>query len=202
MAEFPTRESDIIALALKLIEGFTENPDVFPSPPVTPEQLRATLERFKDADEAAAKASGAARDAHVLKDEILEELTDQMRSKLKYAESVAGREEGKLSLVGWAGRRSGSALEPPEEPRGLEIVKTGRNWLVLDWKEPRGGGQVAGYQVEVATREEGVWREAGMSLSSEKLVAEQQRGVELEYRVFSANRAGRSLPSNTVRVTL
>ena len=55
MAEFPSREGEIIALALKLIQGLTENPDVFQSPVISPEELTATLERFQDAEEEAAK---------------------------------------------------------------------------------------------------------------------------------------------------
>ena len=55
MAEFPSREGEIIALALKLIQGLTENPDVFQSPVISPEELTATLGRFQDAEEEAAK---------------------------------------------------------------------------------------------------------------------------------------------------
>ncbi len=33
---FPKTESEIIALAQKMISGFTNNPN-FPSPPITPE---------------------------------------------------------------------------------------------------------------------------------------------------------------------
>jgi len=161
MARFPAREGEIISLALKLIEGLTDYPDTFPSPAIPPEELAADLRRFQDTSEAAAKATGAARDAHALKDEALVDLTEHMRSDLKYAESMAGRNEGKLALVGWGGRDSRTGLEPPAQARDLEVVRSGKGWVALDWRQAPDGGEVAAYKVQVSRPEEGVWREVG-----------------------------------------
>ncbi len=46
MAEFPSREGEIIALALKLIQGLTENPDVFQSPVISPDAITTRILDF------------------------------------------------------------------------------------------------------------------------------------------------------------
>ena len=63
--------------------------------------------------------------------------------------------------MGWGGRKSGGALEPPTQARDLEIVKTGKDWVLLDWKQPAEGGYVAAYEVQAHKAEEEVWREVG-----------------------------------------
>jgi len=202
MARFPSREAEITAAAVKLIEGLTDNPEIFPSPSVPPDELAVTLQRYRDAAEAAAKATAAARDAYSLKDDALEDLTDQMRSDYKYAESVAGRDEGKLLLVGWAARASRNRLQPPAQARDLEVVRSGKGWISLDWRQAPDGGEVAAYEVQVSRPEEGLWQNVGTALDTELLLSNQERGVELEYHVVAVNRAGKANPSNAVRVTL
>lgn len=57
--EFPTREEDIIALAKKIIEGLKKHPDLFPSPPISADELQKQLDNFiasKKAEEAAQAA--------------------------------------------------------------------------------------------------------------------------------------------------
>lgn len=44
--EFPTSETELIALAEKMIAGLTNHPDIFPSPPVSAAELRKMLDKF------------------------------------------------------------------------------------------------------------------------------------------------------------
>ena len=61
MARFPITETQIEALARRMIAGFIEHTDVFPSPWVHPEKLEATLREFTAASERAVETRAAAK---------------------------------------------------------------------------------------------------------------------------------------------
>jgi hypothetical protein len=189
-------------LAGDLIDGLTEHAETFPSPPVPPDQLQALLQEFKQAREAAATATGAARDAHNSKDDALEELTEGMKANLKYAEIAVNQEEGKLNLIGWGARKARSALDTPGRARDLEVVRSGKGWIFLDWKPPVDGGEPAAYKIQCSRPEDGVWKDVGTAIETELLLNDQERGVDLQYHVIAMNRAGQAEPSNIVRVVL
>ena len=63
-------------------------------------------------------------------------------------------------------------------------------------------GSYQAYKVQVARPEEGVWKDVGMSVETELLVSDQERGVDLQFHVIAVNRAGEGGPSNIVRVVL
>jgi hypothetical protein len=202
MAKFPSRENDVTVLAQDMIDGLTEHGSTFPSPPVPPDELEAAFQTFKAAREAAAKAEGEARDAHALKDDALQELTDSMKSDLKYAEITVNGEDGKLSLIGWGGRKARSMLAAPGRARDLEVVRSGKGWIYLDWKAPVDGGEPAAYKIQCSHPEEGLWKDVGTAIETELLLSNQERGVDLHYHVIAMNRAGQAEPSNIVRVLL
>ena len=64
------------------------------------------------------------------------------------------------------------------------------------------GGDVAAYKVQVARPEEGVWKDVGMSVDTQLMVNDQERGVDLQFHVIAVNRSGEGGPSNIVRVVL
>jgi hypothetical protein len=202
MATFPTRENDVMALADDLIKGLTRDAEIFPSPPTSAEELQASFDKFQQAREAAATADGAARDAHGAKDEALDELTDKMKADLKYAEITTDQDEGKLNLIGWGAPRARNRLDRPGRARDLEVVRSGKGWIYLDWKPPVEGGDVAAYKVQCSHPEEDLWKNAGTAIETELLLNDQERGVDLVYHVIAMNRAGEALPSNIVRVVL
>jgi hypothetical protein len=199
---FPTRENDIRVLAELLIDGLVDHPEYFPTPPVTPEDLKASFDSYKVTRDTAIKAAGAAKDAFDVKDEALDVLTEHMRANLKYAEFAAGGDEGKLNMLGWGGRRSSKSLETPAQPRFLEVARSGKGWIFLDWKPPLEGGEVAAYKVQAAHPEDGVWKDVGMSVDTNLMLNDQERGVDLQYRVVAVNRVGDGPPGNIVRVVL
>ena len=75
------------------------------------------------------------------KDDALENLTDAMKSDIRYAENKVDYDDDKLKLIGWAGRQTATALTPPGQSRLLEAPKQGEGWVFLDWKQPVEGGR-------------------------------------------------------------
>jgi len=202
MARFPKSEAEVAVLAQRIIHGLTANPEDFPTPPVVPDELQTALAEYIAARDAAATSAAAAAQGTAAKDEALQVLTDQMKADLRYAENTHNYDHGKLRLLGWGGRSERTSLQVPGQVRTLEVVKEGEGWVLLDWKEPGEGGQVAAYKVQYRRREEGPWRDVGMGVDSQILLNGQERGVELEYRVIAVNKAGEGEPSNIVTSVL
>ena len=202
MAKFPRREDGIVALAGEMSAGLTANPTVYPAPPVAPLDLETAMGTYIAAREAAVAEAAAAEQATTTKEEALEGLTDAMKADLRYAENTVDFDDDKLKLLGWGGRKAGTSLEPPGQPRTLEAPREGEGWLFLDWKEPVEGGKVASYKIERRERPEGPWSIAGVAMETEVTLASQERGKEFEYRVIAVNKAGEGMPSNTVMAVL
>lgn len=201
--QFPKTESKIIALAQKMISGFTNNPN-FPTPPITPEQLQARLDAAVSSSDAQVSAMAAAKQATDAKQADFESLITDMKTMLHYAEDTVHGDDSKLSELGWGGRAEPHALEVPGQPRLLEVLEQGAGWLTLDWKKPADGGAAASYRIERRDLSEGggAWKLAGMAVDTEITLNNQTRGKEFEYRVIAVNKAGDGGPSNTVTALL
>lgn len=202
MARFPKRETDIERLAKDVVKGLTEHTDVFPAPPVAPDDITTSLASYNDARDAAIEAAAAAKSGTAVKDDALDTLVEQVKSDLRYAESIARGDSGKLQLVGWGGRRSPTPNDLPGQARTLEVMKEGDGWLFLDWKEPTDGGLVSAYKVQRRKREGGKWTNVGTAVESQMTLNGQEQGVEFEYQVMALNKTGEGPPSNIVRAVL
>ena len=202
MAKFPRSEPEVAALALVVREGLIAATEDFPNPPITPDELQTLIDAYNTAKAATVTAESAAREQHALKDEVLEALVDGIKANLRYAEVTVRDHPEKLNVLGWGPPREDTDLEAPGEVRDIGTVSHGPGWLVLDWKSPVDGGQVAAYTIQRRRRAEGSWHDIGTSVDTEDLVANQERGVEFEYRVVAVNRAGTGKPSAAVAVTL
>jgi hypothetical protein len=202
---FPIREAEIIALAYKIIAGMTENPD-FPSPPVSPSELRNQLEVLISRSDAQVATHAAAKQATEAKQSALNEIIFSMKAMLRYAETMVRGNGAKLSMLGWGARREATThlLEIPGQPRALEARYHGEGWLILDWKKPADGGEPACYKIERRgpTESGSTWTIAGISTDIEVRLNNQERGKEWEYRVLAENKTGESLPSNVVVAVL
>ena len=202
MAKFPTREAEVAALAGTIIHGLTEHGDDFPACPVAVETLQESLNRYNTARDLAASAQGVAAEAFEEKDDAVQELSDNMKDVLRYAETAARHDEGKLKHIGWSGRRDAAEVVPPGAPRTLEVKREGRGWVYLDWKTPSDGGTVSAYRVITRPAGHTEWKEAVLCFESMTVLTDQPEGVEIEYQVIGINKAGESLPSNLITAVL
>ena len=202
MARFPSREADVAALAGSVIVGLTESADDFPAPPVPAADLKIALDGYLASRDKASVADGAAAEAHGEKDEAFEELADSLRANLRYAEEAVKHDGEKLRQLGWGARKAPRALEAPGQVRTLDAVREGPGWVYLDWKAPSDGGAVAAYRVESRKQMGGEWQLVSMTIDSQVVLPDQERGVDLDFQVIAVNRAGKGEPSNVVSAML
>jgi hypothetical protein len=202
MASFPLREADIVALAHDIATGLAAHPEIYPAPPFGPDQINAAIAAVAAAHDTAVNASAQAKQATGAKDEALDTLVEMMKANLRYAESATRFDGGKLELLGWGAPRNRTPTGLPGQVRTLEVLREGKGWVFLDWKEPGEGGQPAAYKVQ--RRKPGVtdWVDVGIAVESEVTLNGQESGVELEYQVIALNKAGEGPASNIVRAVL
>lgn len=202
MARFPRTEAEVVALAEAMISGLADNAAVYPAPPVLPADLTALISAYTVVKNDSIAAQAAAEQATADKDDALEELVDAMKSDIRYAENTVDFDDDKLKLIGWAGKKAATALQPPGQSRLLEAPKQGDGWVFLDWKAPIDGGAPSAYKVMRRERPAGPWEEVATAVISEATLVEQPKTKELEYRIIAVNKAGDGEPSNTAMVVL
>lgn len=202
MARFPDREAEIKELAQNIVTGLAASAGDFPTPPVVSLDLQALLDSFITLCDEQVAAQAAAEQVTVTKQAGLDELVTAMRADLRYAEDAVNYDDAKLSSLGWGGKAAPTALEVPGQPRALEVPRQGEGWVFLDWKKPADGGAVAAYKIERRERPVGDWTLISMAIDSETTLNNQERGKDWEYRVVATNKAGESVPSNTVGAVL
>ena len=202
--QYPSREAEILRLANDIAAGLAAHTEVFPAAPFSPEELEQALAEHDGNREAAIQARATAAQSTADKDGSLAKIQDMSKSVIRYAENHSRSDDGQLQLLGWGGRRSRTVTvtEPPGQPRTLEVIREGKNWIFLDWKESMEGGEVAAYRVQRRTRDNGDWMDVGMSVESEVTLNGQESGVEYEYRVSGVNKAGEGPASNIARAVL
>jgi hypothetical protein len=205
MAEFPQLENEILQFGERIAAGFRANPDVFPDPVVTPDQLEAQRAEFFQARKRADEARAAAKQATKHKKEVLQRYKSTLRDALRYAESVTSSDNRKLSLIGWGARRAGKRLQAPGQVLELRIEREGPGWIELSWEAPpkeTGTGRVRFYEVQRSRLGKNEWTVAAGSADTSVRLDNQERGVEWEYRVIAANIVGRGKESNVVMAVL
>jgi len=201
---FPYREAEILRLANDIAAGLAAHTDVFPASPFSPEDFQNALDEHDGNREAAIRARASAAQSTDAKDQSLARIQDMSKSVIRYAENLTRGDDGQLQLLGWGARRSRTltVTEPPGQARTLEVIREGKDWVFLDWKEPAEGGEVAAYRVQRRKRDIGDWVDVGMSVESDVTLNGQEAGVEYEYRVIAVNKAGEGPASNIVRAVL
>jgi len=202
MARFPRTESEVKALAQNIVTGLAANPADFAAPPVASVDLQALLDSFITLCDDQVAAQAAAEQATETKAAGLEELITAMKADLRYAEDAVNFDDAKLTALGWGGMAAATALEVPGQPRSLESPRQGEGWIFLDWKKPADGGAVAAYKIERRELPTGTWMLVSMAIESEATLNNQERGKDWEYRIIATNKAGESIPSNTIAAVL
>ena len=207
MAEVPRRESDVLALANAMVDGYTAYPAEFPNSDVA--TLTTVREDYKSARLTQICMVAAAKLATDEKDVKLEALADLMRVQLEQSEVDVAANPDALRLIGWGPEAPGQPSRPPGQPRALAAADQGPGTLVLDWKPPAPGpaGPVRTYVVERREQPVGggafsAWQQVGASLTPEAHLTNQPRNQQLEYRVRAVNLAGQGKPSNTLACVL
>ena len=202
MAQFPTRETEIAALAETIIAGLIANPTVYPNPPYPPADMQLVLNSYHQILQELTAAQAQAELVRTYKDSQLGELVDKMKANLRYAENTVDYDDDELKRLGWGGPKAPTPLEPPGQARSLEAPRQGEGWVFLDWKRPVDGGKVASYTIQRRDRAAGEWVVAGLAIDTQTTLVNQERGTEWEYRVIAVNKAGGEMPSNTVMAVL
>ena len=202
MPRFPKKEAEISELAERLWRGLFSNNAIFPHPPVHPTTLRARKLLYQNKHNVYIAARAAAEQSIAVKNDALEQLIEAIKSNIRYAENIVNFDDEKLKLIGWSGKDTPDALEPPGETRQLEATKQGDGWIFLDWKQPIDGGKVSAYKIQRRNRPEGAWQDVATAIETEAALVEQPKGAELEYRIIGINKAGEGPPSNTMMAVL
>jgi len=204
MANFPKKESDILALAQEMVAGLKGNTDVYPDPIVGVADLETGVNGYMDAKNEELKTRSAWEKAVATKSERLQALSEDMRRDLRYAENLVKSDDAQLRLIGWGGRKPRKTLEAPGQVGNLAITAQGEGWISLDWKVPLAGGTPAAYRIERQDphQETTNWGEIATTTDLKTTIANQERGKRFEFRAVAFNRAGEGAASNTVVATL
>ena len=199
--KFPKDETSTIVLAQLVAKGITDNPTIFPNPPVLPASVTTGISVYnaKVGEIQANEAQG--RLLVQEKNAMYGAVRQYARDLIDYAQIIAKGDPAILALISWGPRADSVALQPPGQSRYFEVIGQGDGYVRLDWKEPVDGGEVAAYKVMRSEDGEN-FVIAGTFTASEGAVFEQPTGKKLVYRVVGINRAGESVPSNSVTVTL
>ena len=202
MGQFPEREMDVVKLGEDMHQGLTNNPGVFPNPPVSPPDLLTALLGYIGKHDAAVAAYAAAEQATTDKDASFVELVDLIKDNLTYCRNTVDDDDDKMKLVGSSGRKPPTPLEKPGETRALHIVDQGPARISLDWKAPTDGGKPSAYSIQRRAAGTHDWLDAGMAVITEATLFNQPTGAALEYHVIAVNKAGQGKASGIVDATL
>lgn len=202
MAQFPTTEATVIVLAEEMISGFTDNPLVYPAPPVAVIDLTAAKAAVVTTMNAVTAAKTAAEVAVDAKDTALETLEEAMKTDIRYAENTVDFDDLKLKLIGWGAKKESSALTAPGQTLELTVPLQGDGSVSLAWKAPTEGGATQAYKVMRRERPAGAWEDVHTAVIAEAQLTDQPKALELEYQIIAVNKAGEGQPSNTQMVVL
>lgn len=205
-AKFPTSKPTVVVLAQAMIHGLTEARADFPAPPVLPADLQARLDAALAVTNERTTIEAALRAIVRREDAGYDDLEDDMKTDLKYAELTVKGDDAKLRQIGWSGRAAPSAKQAPNVPRALESIGQGKGWIHCDWKDSVGGNvnlyRVLMMEVGAGSDGGGEWKEVASAIESEAVVTGLATGKEYIFCVVAVNSAGASKQSNTVTAFL
>jgi hypothetical protein len=202
MAQFPRTEVAVARLAARVAAGLSEYKEVFPSPPVSPHELWQRLEQYGGAREVAYQAAARTKRLFALKHEALDGLTQSLKADIAYAEYTAYDDDQKLRLLGWGARKPRGEPRVPHQVTNLEVTHHGAGTFTLAWKHPPGTAGRLAYRIQRRHLGDGAWSDLPMTAQRKIRLTDQERDVELEYRVFAVNHRGAGKPSEPVTVVL
>ena len=138
MAQFPSQELDILALANAMIAEYQTNPGDFPHADLP--AMQTATDDFRQGLLVVICFRAMAKLKTEEKDTALDALTVNMVAQLKQSEVDTANDPGKLELIGWGKKAPAQPTNPPNQPRALEAIMQGPGTVYLDWKSPIIGG--------------------------------------------------------------
>lgn len=117
MSRFPRTEAEVVVLVEAMITGLPMDPDHFPTPPVTPEQLGTLRTAYIAARNDTVAVESLLAQKVAAKDEKLAALVEGMKSDLRYAENAVNYEDDILKIIDWGGRKAPTPLAAPGQTR-------------------------------------------------------------------------------------
>ncbi len=205
--QFPTTESNIQSLALKLGTGLMAHGPDFPN--LDLDQFNTANTAYIGSISQVEDTKAAYRSAILNKKQKLNELIEIMRADFKQAEIDCIANPANLYEIGWAPRATPTPQAPPEQANNFTAAYQGPGSIIFTWDRPTSGGKVTNYIIERRigvpsgeTGEFGPWLQVYTSFKTDVELFDQPRGEQLEYRVTASNPAGQAVPSNTVPVVL
>ncbi len=201
MPRFPINETETIILAQLVANGIKDNPTTFPNPPVVPTATLTGITAYNTKNVEIQAKEAESRLLVQEKNTIYNVVRQDTRDLIDYAKIVAKGDPAILALISWGPRADAIGMLPPGQSRYFEVIGQGDGYVRTDWKEPIDGGAVAAYNLMRSEDGEN-FVIAGTFTVSEGAVFEQPTGKKLTYHVVGINRAGESVPSNSVTVTL
>ncbi|HOQ04285.1 MAG TPA: hypothetical protein PKY88_03605 [Anaerohalosphaeraceae bacterium] len=109
-----------------MVSGLTSKAAIYPASPVLPAALTTLVSVYTTAKNAAIAAQARAENATAVKDDVQEDLSDAMKSDIRYAENTVNYDDDKLKLIGWAGKSSPGAAGSARTGTSLGNAQTGR----------------------------------------------------------------------------
>jgi len=202
MPTFPRDENGIIDLGRRFAGGLNLSGMNFASMPVSKGEFDLLMVEYEalivEITQIEAQKTGKISD----KNKVLSKIASGLKRNLRFIELITNGNDVELTKYGWGTRRKRQKIKPPEQPRYLEDVKQGEDYLILDWKAPIGGGKVKVYKIYRRVEGENEAQIINSALFTEIKLLNQPRKVTLQYYVTAVNNAGESLPSNTISVVL
>jgi hypothetical protein len=203
MPEFPKSEPQIMALANRMLSGYSLHAADFPN--VSSRNLFSARATYMTARKIAKDARSKLRIATKAKNEMLLELINIMKTSLQKAGVDVSVNPEKLKLIGWEPKTAYQQAQIPGQPADLVAIHKQDGIVDLNWKKPADGRIVYNYIIErrcLDTNQPDNWTLETISYDCWINLPNHPKGIKLEYRVRASNLAGQSLPSNTVTMTL
>ena len=145
MAEFPTKEADILALVNQMRAGYQAHPAEFPhwSGPIV-----GAVNNYLAVRDAQNQAFAAAKLAAKEKKAGLKRLVTAMKKKLLQCEVDAAGDPAILAYIGWGPRTQPQPVTAPSQPENFHPTAEGPGNVWLEWAKPVTGGAVRNYIIE------------------------------------------------------
>ncbi|MBL7107650.1 MAG: fibronectin type III domain-containing protein [Phycisphaerae bacterium] len=198
MSRFPTKESDVYSLSIKMFYGFFYHSTDFPS--VDPNDFLIPFSNYHDAINALGQAKAVVKVAAKKKQDSLANLKTQMKKCLKLSEVDCADCPVKLSEIGWSASKGANRSAATSQPQDLHFERIASDKIRLCWGRPAKGSVVC-YIIEKREADNGgsfdKWSLAGSSLT-ESITLCGTGGIFTEYRVIAQDPVHKSSASNTV----